>query len=437
MSDYMFMLENHLGPHQARLVAAIQSAAAEAGVSLFLTGGAMRDVLGGFPIRDLDFVLEGNPLKLAKALTATLGGSLVAVDDSRKLAEAVFPGGVTASIGMARQEKYAKPGGRPQVLPATIHEDLLSRDFTINAIALSLNRASRGLLLDPTNGLADLEHKELRAIGNYTLYDDPARLLRLIRLRVRLGFTIAERTRSQYENARQTEMEKLIPPKALLRELKQTADEPNPGEVVQALDQEGLLKLFSPALTGAKLNLAGLAKLHKVRQLIPFGVDFPVENLGLFLHLLTEKLAPKEKAALVKTLGIAKEDVDAWQKLEGRAKKVERDLKSGKLQKASQIYKVASAAAGEELLFLLVRSTERLVQDRLKNYLQKHLPAAQEVTVREVAESCGAEPGTPKFEKARAAMIAARLDSRPKRPAPEPPAAPPPPPAQQLARARS
>ena len=60
MSDYMFMLENHLNPHQARVVAAMQSAAAEAGMSLFLSGGAMRDMLGGFPIRDLDFVLEGN-----------------------------------------------------------------------------------------------------------------------------------------------------------------------------------------------------------------------------------------------------------------------------------------------------------------------------------------------------------------------------------------
>ena len=87
-----------------------------------------------------------------------------------------------------------KPGGKPQVTPATIQDDLRRRDFTINAIALSLNRGSRGLLIDPTNGLADLSDKELRATHSYTFYDDPARLLRLMRFRVRLGFTVEERT---------------------------------------------------------------------------------------------------------------------------------------------------------------------------------------------------------------------------------------------------
>src|SRR5690606_37136713 len=96
--------------------------------------------------------------------------------------ELLFPGGNTVEIRMARQEKYGKTGTKPQVIPATIHEDLRGRDFTINALALSLNRASRGLLIDPTNGLADLGRRELRAVTNYALYDSPVRLFRLIRL---------------------------------------------------------------------------------------------------------------------------------------------------------------------------------------------------------------------------------------------------------------
>ena len=103
---------------------------------------------------------------------------------------------------------------KPQLSPATIHEDLRGRDFTVNAIALSLNQASRGLLLDPTNGLADLERKELRAIYNYVFYDDPVRLLRLIRLRVRLASPSSERTEQQYENARLAELEKPSRPRA-------------------------------------------------------------------------------------------------------------------------------------------------------------------------------------------------------------------------------
>jgi tRNA nucleotidyltransferase/poly(A) polymerase len=438
MSDYMFMLENHLSAAQARAVAVVQSCASEAGVSLFLTGGAMRDMLGGFPIRDLDFTVEGHALKLAKAVAKRSGAHVVSADEIRKQAEMLFPGDVTVSLGMAREERYAKPAGRPHVTPATIHEDLRSRDFTVNSIALSLNKASLGLLLDPNNGLADLERKELRAISNYTLYDDPSRLLRLIRLRVRLGFTIAERTQNQYENARLAEMEKHIGPKALFKELCNIASEPDPGQVVEALDQCGLLTLFCPALTGGKLNHAGLAKLLKAKQMIPFGADLHLENLGLFLYLLAEKLSPKEKAALVKCSSLGRREVELWQKLEARSKKLERDLKSAKLQKASQIYFLLSRAPGDQVLFLLLRSDHRLVQDRIKNYLQKHLPAALEITERDVI-AAGVQPGSSKFQKTRDELIATRLDSRPRKPAPEPPAepvsAPPPPP--QAMKARS
>ena len=181
----MFMLDSHLNSEQSKALADIRQAAEQANFNLFLTGGAMRDMMGGFPIRDLDFTMEGPALKFARGFAQGGRAEIVDIDEVRKSAELRFPGGVTASISIARQEKYAKPGGKPQVQPATIHEDLNGRDFTVNAIALSLGKASRGLLLDPTNGLGDLSHKELRAVGNYTLYDDPSRILRMIRLKVR------------------------------------------------------------------------------------------------------------------------------------------------------------------------------------------------------------------------------------------------------------
>lgn len=426
MSDYMFMLENHLSADQARTVSLVQSAAAEAGVSLFLAGGAMRDMLGGFPIRDLDFTIEGDAIKLARTVAHRSGARIVSTDEPRKSVELMFPGDVSASIGMARQERYSKPAGRPNITPATIHEDLRSRDFTVNSIALSLNRASLGLLLDPNNGLADLERKELRTISSYTLYDDPARLLRLIRFRVRLGFTIEERTRSQYDNARLAEMESHIPTKALLRELCRIADEPEPGLVVQALDEEKLMTLFSPALCGPKLNLGGLAKLLRAKQMIPFGADLRLENLGLFLYFLAEKLTPKEKAVLVETCGLGAREVELWQKLESRSRKLDRDLKSAKLQKASRIYQALSHAPGDQVLFLLLRSPQRLVQDRIRNFLQKHLPAALEITDRDVI-AAGVQPGTPKFQKVKDELIATRLDARPPKVEPPPELVEPPP----------
>src|SRR6185295_9451268 len=131
--------------------------------------------------------------------------------------------------------RYGKTGSKPQVSPATIQEDLRGRDFTANAIALSLNKASRGLLLDPMNGLADIERKELRAVTTYGFYDDPSRLLRLVRFRVRMGFTVEERTQMQVANAREAEVEKRITGKALGNELRRTAAEDNPAEIIKAL----------------------------------------------------------------------------------------------------------------------------------------------------------------------------------------------------------
>src|SRR5580700_7033274 len=228
MGDYMFMLESHLSAGQYRVVGQMRELASEAGLPVFLTGGAMRDTLGGFPVRDLDFTVEGSALKLAKLAEKKFGAKIVATDEHYKCADLLFPGGITAEVAMARQERFAKSGARPQITPATIHEDLRGRDFTVNAIALSLNKASLGLLIDPTNGAGDIERKELRAIHNYSFYDDPSRLLRMVRFKVRLGYAIDERTKLQAENAREAEMLERISPEALGAELRHIAKEPNP-----------------------------------------------------------------------------------------------------------------------------------------------------------------------------------------------------------------
>jgi tRNA nucleotidyltransferase/poly(A) polymerase len=419
MSDYMFMLESHLSADQSRAVSEIQTAATSANLNVFLTGGAMRDMLGGFPIMEIDFTIEGNAVKVVHAVAKKTGAKILFEDDNRKLAHMVFPSGAHATVGMARQEKYSKPGAKPSVKPATIHEDLRGRDFTINSIALSLNPASRGLLLDPNNGVGDLERKELRAVSNYTLYDDPIRLLRMLRFKVRLSFAIEERTKMQYDNAREAQLETRIPIEDLREELRHIANEPNCADIIRVLEEEKLLALFSPDLAGAKLNHPGLQKLQKARQLVPFGIDIHLEPIGVFLYFLTEKLPAKDRASFIKHIGLSKREIDLWQKLETKSKKLEKDLKSAKLAKPSKVYQVLSAAPGDQILFLLAHSSERLVHDRIKNYLGKYLLTAQEVTERDVLAT-GVKAGTPKYQKAREELILTRLDARPKKiPPPE------------------
>ncbi len=424
MSDYMFMLESHLSAAQNRVLELVQAAAAAAGVNLFLSGGAMRDMLGGFRVRDLDFSVEGNALKVAKTLQEQ-GAQILALDDNRRAAELLFPGGVTAQVAMSRQERFAKSGARPHVTPATIQEDLRGRDFTINAMALSLGRASRGLLLDPTNGLADLGHRELRGAHPYVFYDDPVRLLRLPRLLLRLSFTIEERTRAQYDHARAAHLESLIPAASLAAELRHIAAEPSPSEVVQALNRDGLLALFSPALAGPRLNLPGLARLEKARHMVESAGVAAQPELAAFLHALTAKLTPKEKTALFKTVEMPKAPLDRLRHLEPEVHKLEQALQSPRVRKPSHVYRILADAPPEQIVFLLANSTHKAAQERVRNYLQKYLPAMQELPPAEW-EAIEGQPGTPKYDRNRQAFLAAHLDVRPrKQPDPEPEPAPP------------
>jgi tRNA nucleotidyltransferase (CCA-adding enzyme) len=426
MSDYIYMLESRLSPDQNRAVAEVQEAAGQVNANVFLTGGAMRDMLAGFRIGDLDFAVEGNAVKLGKSLAERPGVRIVSADEHRKSVELVFPGGITAQVAMSRQEKYARPGARPQVTTATIQEDLRGRDFTANAMALSLNKASRGLLLDPMNGLADIGRRELRAVDPYGFYNDPSRLLRLVRYRVRLGFTVEERTAAQVANAREAGMDKLIPPHALGEELKRIAGEDNPAELLRALDEAGLLALFSAALAGPSLPAAAMARWEKALHLVPNTPAMRAARLAPFLHLLTEDLTPREKQALIKATELSKADVDQWQKLEARSRKLAAALRSTRIRKPSQVYHLASAAQPDEVLFLLVNSNLRAVQERLRNHFQKYLPAVQEITGEEWAALEG-KPGTPRRRKAESDLIANRLDRRAPKPedAGEVPAPPP------------
>lgn len=432
MSDYMFMLESHLTGEQHRVLNQVQTAAHTVGLSLYLTGGAMRDITGGFPVRDLDFTVEGNPGKLVKALVKQ-GGDVVSEDEKTRATEMKFAGGVTVGIGMAHIEKYAKTGAKPQIAPATIYEDLLCRDFTVNAVALSLNKASLGLLIDPSNGMGGIDRRELRTIHNYSFYDDPGRILRLFRFQVRLGFQVDERTRSQVENATEAGMFDKIGTESLGAELRAMASEAAPHDLVKVLEDENLLRLYSPALAAGKADYGVLMKLQKALQLVPFGVEFAIRYLPLFLECFLGKLGAKDHAAALKAAGVTRGEVTALEKLAPAAKKLEKALMSAKLQKASALYELLAVTPGEQILHLAVFSGQRIVQDRIKHYFQKYLPMSEEVTDEMVA-AAGAAAGTPKFKKLKQEMILKHLDARPKKVAPPPEPPPPPPPMSGFAR---
>src|SRR5215475_15811817 len=227
MADYIYTMELRLTPDQMKGVGLVQDVARAAGMNLYLTGGAIRDIISGFSIRDLDFTVQGNPLKLQKEFEKA-GARVTAVEEDIRTIFLALPGNARAEVSMARTEKYEKTGKPPIVMPSTIHEDLRRRDFSVNAMALSLNEGSRGLLLDPFNGVADIEAKLIRILHNYSFLEDPSRLIRATRFAARFHWTIEERTQGRYNAAKENNYIEHITDQARGYEIEQLAygDEP-------------------------------------------------------------------------------------------------------------------------------------------------------------------------------------------------------------------
>src|ERR1700749_364416 len=192
MPDYIYLLKNRLSVHQRNALEHIRNAARDEGMTVFLAGGAVRDLTSGSPVNDLDVTVQGNALKLKKALDKS-GGKFWGEHEASRTLFFRFPVGVTVEISSARREEYPKPG-KPVYHWDTILEDLRRRDFTANAMAMSLNEGSYGLLLDPLNGTADLEARTLRLVSAYGFIEDPSRLLRAVRFQARTGWELDERS---------------------------------------------------------------------------------------------------------------------------------------------------------------------------------------------------------------------------------------------------
>ena len=204
MPDYIYLLENRLSAVQQEALRTVRDLAREAQMTVFLAGDAVRDLTCGNPVRDVEVVVHGNVLELKAAILAA-GGNVWGEDEEARTLYLCFPGSVRLDLRSARRAEYPKPG-KPVYHWASIQEDLRARNFTVNAMAISLNEGSYGLLMDPTNGVADIEGRLLRLVSNYGFLDNPVTLIAATRLKARLGFELEERTEIRYENAKGDEV---------------------------------------------------------------------------------------------------------------------------------------------------------------------------------------------------------------------------------------
>jgi tRNA nucleotidyltransferase (CCA-adding enzyme) len=394
MPDYIYLLENRLTPAQKRTIQQVREAAREAGMTVFLTGGAVRDLSTGSSVRDLDFTVQGNATKLKKPLEKA-GAKLWGEYEPTRTLFFWFPGSVRAEVSSARREEYPKPG-KPVYHWAPILEDLRRRDFTANAMAISLNEGSYGLLLDPLNGMADLESRHLRLVSSYGFIEDPSRLLRAARLRARLGWDMDERTQARYENAKNDGMIDAIPAHLKGYELEEIGHEEDGLRALKTLESEGWMKHIFPAWTSAKADLQGLENLREnYYQLLIQGVHPDISAAQM--ELLTAKMQPKDIAALKKTF-IRPGFVEQWNHLDAETKQFAKVFTGKESATASATWKLLTSYQPEPILWLAHTGKGAAIQNKFKSFFTVWPEARQKVPVA-LMQEMRITPGIERYDE--------------------------------------
>ncbi len=256
---------------------------------LYLIGGAVRDLLLGHKGYDIDLAVEGDAIGLARKLTDPK--SRAEFHPQFGTAKLEMPDGIFIDITSARKETYARPGALPSVLPGNLRDDLFRRDFTINALAVSLNSGDYGELIDCYGGLADIEKRLIRVLHDKSFIDDATRIWRAIRYSARLDFAIESHTLELL--ARDRDYLDTISGDRIRYEIECVFGEDRPEKAIELAAGLGVLQKLNPGLKGNGLIAARFRRAREVSPKPPF---------ALYLALLTCPLAEEGIEQLISYL---------------------------------------------------------------------------------------------------------------------------------------
>lgn len=225
---------------QRRAIDLVKEVAVEKDFRPYLVGGPVRDLLLGRASIDVDLTLEDGSSMLARALAKRVDGRVRSFPQflTYKVVADGFP---EIDIATARKERYRKPGALPTVSAGKLRDDLLRRDFSVNAIAVDL---VDGSLHDPTNGERDLRDRVIRVLHDQSFVDDPTRIFRAVRLAERLGFAIDPHTETLMRLAVEGGTLQSISKERIWRELFLAMDEGEAPRILNRLRQNGTLDVL-------------------------------------------------------------------------------------------------------------------------------------------------------------------------------------------------
>jgi tRNA nucleotidyltransferase (CCA-adding enzyme) len=274
------------------------------GYSAYLVGGLVRDVFLKHENLDVDIVIEGDGIEFAHEFAEHYGAR---VRSHRKFGTAVliFPDDFKVDVATARMEYYESPGAPPSVETSSLKLDLYRRDFTINTLAIKLNKRLYGTLIDYFGGQRDIKEKVLRVLHNLSFVEDPTRVLRAIRFEQRFGFKIGKLTLALIKNAVKINCFKELSGRRLFLELKLILREPDPIKAIERMDELDLLQFVFPEV---QLTRGVKALLEEVKKVIVWYnllyLEEPFEPWKVYWHGLTSPFDMKTLSTLADKMGM-------------------------------------------------------------------------------------------------------------------------------------
>lgn len=236
----------------------------EKGIKVYVVGGFVRDIFLKRRNLDIDIVVEGDALLLAKVFSQQHQASLT-IHDRFGTAVVRLSDGYRVDFATARKEKYVQPGALPTVEKGAIRDDLFRRDFSINAMAVRINQDGWGQLVDEFGGLEDLKKKKIRVLHEKSFIDDPTRILRAVRFEQRFKFTLEPKTKKLLVSALEHKLPFQVKDERYFAEFRKILFEENP---FPALKQLAALKGLDFLLANAKVDFTLLAKVDKTVSLL-------------------------------------------------------------------------------------------------------------------------------------------------------------------------
>ncbi len=360
---------NNLPPDILKLFRQIGKIAQENNYRVFVVGGVIRDLYLGRENFDFDIVVEGDGIALAKKLAEKFKAKLV---DYEKFCTAVLfmPNGIKIDIATARKETYEQPGALPKVTPGSIEDDLSRRDFSINAMASSLNPEDFGELIDFFDGLNDLKKKEIRVLHDLSFIDDPTRILRAIRFEQRFKFKIEERSLKLIKEALKSRAFDTIKPPRIWREIILILYEKSPKKYFMRVAEVCSLKFIHPKL---RLNRDTLRLFDSVEKLLAaynklYPLNDPIDGWFVYFMALTDMLKRNEIKQAAEKFNLKKEERDRLYSYKNLNRNFFNFLGKHNLR-PSQVYVILEHLSYETILILRAKTENKLVKKRIDDFL--------------------------------------------------------------------